>query len=195
MRRTADRRIVILPLRDCRVSLPERKKRGPGDPDLWRSKTTSPGNSRWLLVGPELPASLTAASRWGSCCMTCWWGSRARRSRSRTARGGRSSRVISRWPARRARPRSGHAARGPGCWLARPRPGDPDAGHRRGARYQPGWLRACAVRGDRPCPRSRSAAPGEVTFPLDRGLPEHAWLWLKNGTRWLDYRSIDPGSG
>jgi hypothetical protein len=37
--------------------------------------------------------------------------------------------------------------------------------------------------------------PGEVAFPLDRGLPEHAWLWLKNGTRWLDYRSIDPGSG
>jgi hypothetical protein len=34
-----------------------------------------------------------------------------------------------------------------------------------------------------------------VTFSLDRGLPEHAWLWLKNGTRWLDYRSIDPGSG
>jgi len=39
------------------------------------------------------------------------------------------------------------------------------------------------------------SSPGEVTFSLDRGLPEHAWLWLKNGTRWLDYRSIDPGSG
>lgn len=39
------------------------------------------------------------------------------------------------------------------------------------------------------------SSPGEVTFSLDRGLPEHAWLWLKNGIRWLDYRSIDPGSG
>jgi hypothetical protein len=39
------------------------------------------------------------------------------------------------------------------------------------------------------------SSPGEVTFSLDRGLPEHAWLWLKIGTRWLDYRSIDPGSG
>jgi len=38
------------------------------------------------------------------------------------------------------------------------------------------------------------SSPGEVTFSLDRGLPEHAWLWLKNATRWLDYRSIDPGS-
>ncbi len=37
------------------------------------------------------------------------------------------------------------------------------------------------------------SSPGEVTFSLDRGLPEHAWLWLKNRTRWLDYRSIDPG--
>ena len=39
------------------------------------------------------------------------------------------------------------------------------------------------------------SSPGEVTFSLDRRLPELAWLWLKNGTRWLDYRSIDPGSG
>ena len=37
------------------------------------------------------------------------------------------------------------------------------------------------------------SGPGEVTFSLDRGLPEHAWLWLKNGTSWLDYRSIGPG--
>jgi hypothetical protein len=40
----------------------------------------------------------------------------------------------------------------------------------------------------------RISSAGEVTFSLDRGLPEHAWLWLKNGTSWLDYRSIDPGS-
>jgi hypothetical protein len=39
------------------------------------------------------------------------------------------------------------------------------------------------------------SSPGELIFPLESGLPEHAWLWLKNGTRWLDYRSIDPRSG
>ena len=33
-----------------------------------------------------------------------------------------------------------------------------------------------------------------VTFPLERGLPPNAWLWLKKGTRWLDYRVIDPRS-
>jgi hypothetical protein len=27
------------------------------------------------------------------------------------------------------------------------------------------------------------SSPGEVTFSLDRGLPGHAWLWLKNGIR------------
>jgi Putative DNA-binding domain len=36
--------------------------------------------------------------------------------------------------------------------------------------------------------------PGTVTFPLVDGLPQDAWLWLKHGTTWLDYRSIDPGS-
>ncbi|WP_438306825.1 AlbA family DNA-binding domain-containing protein (plasmid) [Streptomyces sp. HUAS TT11] len=41
----------------------------------------------------------------------------------------------------------------------------------------------------------RLEAPGEVTFPLAHGLPAHAWLWLKRDTTWLDYRSIDPGSG
>ena len=41
----------------------------------------------------------------------------------------------------------------------------------------------------------RLDGPGIVTFPLERGLPENAWLWLKRGTRWLDYRVIDPQSG
>lgn len=36
--------------------------------------------------------------------------------------------------------------------------------------------------------------PGTVTFPLERGLPPNAWLWLKRDTRWLDYRVIDPRS-
>jgi hypothetical protein len=43
---------------------------------------------------------------------------------------------------------------------------------------------------------SRSlAAAGTVGFALDRGLPASAWLWLKQGTSWLDYRSIDARSG
>ncbi|MEU9477127.1 ATP-binding protein [Streptomyces sp. NPDC048191] len=41
----------------------------------------------------------------------------------------------------------------------------------------------------------RLDAAGDVTFPLAQGLPAHAWLWLKRGTTWLDYRSLDPGSG
>ncbi|MEU6324630.1 ATP-binding protein [Streptomyces sp. NPDC047009] len=41
----------------------------------------------------------------------------------------------------------------------------------------------------------RLEAAGEATFPLAHGLPAHAWLWLKRGTMWLDYRSIDPRSG
>lgn len=41
----------------------------------------------------------------------------------------------------------------------------------------------------------RLAGPGPVAIPLDRGLPASAWLWLKHGTSWLDYRSIDPRSG
>jgi hypothetical protein len=41
----------------------------------------------------------------------------------------------------------------------------------------------------------RLAGPGTVAFPLDNGLPASAWLWLKQGTSWLDYRSIDTRSG
>jgi Putative DNA-binding domain len=41
----------------------------------------------------------------------------------------------------------------------------------------------------------RLAGPGAVVFPLDLGLPASAWLWLKQGTSWLDYRSIDARSG
>jgi hypothetical protein len=41
----------------------------------------------------------------------------------------------------------------------------------------------------------RVVQPGTVVFELEDGLPEDAWLWLKQGTAWLDYRSIDPRSG
>jgi hypothetical protein len=37
--------------------------------------------------------------------------------------------------------------------------------------------------------------PGTVVLPLEGGLPADAWLWLKAGTQWLDYRVIDPHSG
>jgi len=37
--------------------------------------------------------------------------------------------------------------------------------------------------------------PGTVTFPVNNGLPNSAWLWLNRGSRWLDYRSIDARSG
>jgi schlafen family protein len=40
----------------------------------------------------------------------------------------------------------------------------------------------------------RLAGPGTVTFPLERGLPDNAWLWLKRDTHWLDYRVVDPRS-
>src|SRR6266545_3821052 len=35
---------------------------------------------------------------------------------------------------------------------------------------------------------------GLVELALDNGLPPDAWLWLKRGTRWLDYRALDPHS-
>jgi Putative DNA-binding domain len=41
----------------------------------------------------------------------------------------------------------------------------------------------------------RLDGPGIVTFPLSDGLPASAWLWLKRGSHWLDYRSIDARSG
>jgi hypothetical protein len=41
----------------------------------------------------------------------------------------------------------------------------------------------------------RLAGSGPVALRLDRGLPASAWLWLKRGTSWLDYRSIDSRSG
>ncbi|MER5431194.1 ATP-binding protein [Streptomyces sp. NPDC002588] len=40
----------------------------------------------------------------------------------------------------------------------------------------------------------RVDAPGCIIISLPHGLPAHAWLWLKRGTTWLDYRSIDPSS-
>jgi hypothetical protein len=33
---------------------------------------------------------------------------------------------------------------------------------------------------------------GLTTIPLDEGLPEDAWLWLKRGNQWLDYRAFSP---
>jgi hypothetical protein len=36
---------------------------------------------------------------------------------------------------------------------------------------------------------------GTVTIPLKDGLPKSAWLWLKRGSDWMDYRSIDAQSG
>lgn len=35
---------------------------------------------------------------------------------------------------------------------------------------------------------------GTTSFPLTSGMPEQAWLWLKSGHSWLDYRVIDPTS-
>ena len=37
--------------------------------------------------------------------------------------------------------------------------------------------------------------PGTVAIPLEHGLPDNAWLWLKRDVSWLDYRVIDPRSG
>jgi Putative DNA-binding domain len=41
----------------------------------------------------------------------------------------------------------------------------------------------------------RLDGPGTVIFPLSDGLPPSAWLWLKRGMQWLDYRPIDARSG
>jgi hypothetical protein len=41
----------------------------------------------------------------------------------------------------------------------------------------------------------RLDGPGTVTFTVSNGLPKSAWLWLKRGSSWLDYRSIDARSG
>lgn len=41
---------------------------------------------------------------------------------------------------------------------------------------------------------SRVEGPGVISFPLSENLPEQAWLWLKRGRTWLDYRVIDPSS-
>jgi len=39
------------------------------------------------------------------------------------------------------------------------------------------------------------SGPGPATFALENGLPPDAWLWLKRGMEWLDYRAIDARSG
>lgn len=41
----------------------------------------------------------------------------------------------------------------------------------------------------------RLDGPGVTTFTLSSGLPNHAWVWLKRGTMWLDYRSVFSQSG
>lgn len=33
--------------------------------------------------------------------------------------------------------------------------------------------------------------PRRVSFPLPQGLPSDAWLWLKDGPEWLDYRALN----
>ncbi|MGW1148505.1 AlbA family DNA-binding domain-containing protein [Streptomyces sp. NPDC002454] len=40
----------------------------------------------------------------------------------------------------------------------------------------------------------RLSGPGVTRLPLPGGLPKDAWLWLKCGASWLDYRSLDPHS-
>lgn len=37
--------------------------------------------------------------------------------------------------------------------------------------------------------------PGRVALPLPEGLPSDAWLWLKDGTQWLDFRSLGGWGG
>jgi hypothetical protein len=39
------------------------------------------------------------------------------------------------------------------------------------------------------------AKSGRVTLPLPNGLPAHAWLWLKTGHDWLDYRALSGSGG
>ena len=39
------------------------------------------------------------------------------------------------------------------------------------------------------------AKGGRVTLPLPSGLPSDAWLWLKDGTEWLDFRSLGGWGG
>jgi hypothetical protein len=34
--------------------------------------------------------------------------------------------------------------------------------------------------------------PGIITLPLEDGLPQEPWVWLKRGTSWLDYRPLFP---
>jgi hypothetical protein len=41
---------------------------------------------------------------------------------------------------------------------------------------------------------ARLSGPGVTRLSLPDGLPKDAWLWLKHGTSWLDYRSLDPHS-
>lgn len=39
------------------------------------------------------------------------------------------------------------------------------------------------------------AKPGRVSLPLPAGLPSDAWLWLKSGTEWLDFRALNNWGG
>lgn len=39
------------------------------------------------------------------------------------------------------------------------------------------------------------ADSGKVTFPLAQGLGQDPWLWLKDESGWLDFRSITPWGG
>ncbi|WAX55129.1 ATP-binding protein [Jatrophihabitans cynanchi] len=37
--------------------------------------------------------------------------------------------------------------------------------------------------------------PGQVTIPLPHGLPADAWLWVKSGHEWLDFRALSGWGG
>jgi hypothetical protein len=43
--------------------------------------------------------------------------------------------------------------------------------------------------------QQRLYEPGTISFVLSDGLSASAWLWLKRGMQWLDYRPIDARSG
>lgn len=38
---------------------------------------------------------------------------------------------------------------------------------------------------------SQVSKSSRITIPLSEGLPSDAWLWLKHGTDWLDYRALN----
>jgi hypothetical protein len=43
--------------------------------------------------------------------------------------------------------------------------------------------------------RARLARAGRISWPLPQGALDDAWLWLKRGSDWLDYRSLSGWGG